>query len=219
MTTLYEPDSPAPRKPGRPRDADLEARRRAQILRAASQVFSAQGYATADVQAVADAIGAGKGTIYRYFPTKQDLFLAAVDDGLAELDGLMNALISDTASDPVQQLQAAIQTYLRFFARRPEMAELFIQERAAFGGKLAPRYFALKGDRDCDGKHDAFFARLAGTGRLRPIAPETFITVLGDLLYGTVLSNHLAGRPHDPDAQAAGICDVVLHGLLTPEAA
>jgi AcrR family transcriptional regulator len=206
------------RKPGRPRDAELEARRRAQILRAATQVFSSQGYATAEVQAVADAIGVGKGTVYRYFPTKQDLFLATVDDGLSELHGIMDALMLDDSVDPVQQLHRAVREYLHFFARRPEMAELFIQERAAFGGKLAPRYFVMQGDRDCDTKHDVFFQRLAASRRLRNIHPETFITVLGDLLYGTVLSNHLAARPHDPDAQAAGIADVVLHGLLHPEA-
>jgi AcrR family transcriptional regulator len=48
--------------------------------RCATSVFT-QGFATADVQEIANKTGVGKGTIYRYFPSKEELFLAAVDHG------------------------------------------------------------------------------------------------------------------------------------------
>ena len=79
-----------PRKAGRPPDAALRARRRTQILEAATAIFADQGFARADVQAIADRVEVGKGTVYRYFPTKETLFLAAVDYGmrcLKEADG------------------------------------------------------------------------------------------------------------------------------------
>ena len=77
------------RKPGRPRDPQLEARRKAQILDTAAKVFAGVGFAATDVQAIADRIGVGKGTVYRYFATKEVLFLAAVERGLAELTAEM----------------------------------------------------------------------------------------------------------------------------------
>ena len=44
---------------------------------------------------------------------------------------------------------------------------------------------------------------------------ERFFAVIGDLLYGTILTNLLTGRPADPTAQTNDVLDVVFHGVLT----
>lgn len=206
---------PAPtRKPGRPRDPDLEARRKAQILDTAAKVFAGFGFAATDVQVIADRLGVGKGTVYRYFPTKEALFFATVGRGLQELTDEMDALMAQPL-DPVDMLRRAIRAYLGFFHRRPEMAELFIQERAAFPHQHRPLYFANKDKGDTECQHAEFFRRLTGTGRVRPMPQERLYAVVGDLLYGTILTNLLSGRPADPDAQAADAADIILHGILT----
>ena len=202
------------RKPGRPKDPDLEARRKAEILAAAAPVFAAAGFASADVQDIADAVGVGKGTVYRYFPTKEALFLATVERGLGELSDEIDAIVADPTADPVEQVATAVRTYLAFFAGRPDMAELFIQERAAFRQHHRPLYFAK--DDEHEAMHRAIFDRLVATGRLRPIGMERFFAVLGDLLYGTILTNLLANRPADPAAQANDVLDVIFHGVLKP---
>jgi hypothetical protein len=38
---------------------------------------------------------------------------------------------------------------------------------------------------------------------------------MGDLLYGTILTNLLTNRPADPETQAEDVLDVILNGLLT----
>ena len=63
-------------------------------------------------------------------------------------------------------------------------------------------------------KHQAFFTRLVESGVIRPIPRERFFAVIGDLLYGTILTNLLTNRPNDPDTQAADVLDVILNGLL-----
>lgn len=204
-----------PRKPGRPRDPDLEARRRAEILAAAAEVFASAGFAATDVQVVADRLGVGKGTVYRYFPTKEALFLAAVEKGVEELHAEMDGVMAEDAVEPVELMARAIRAYLGFFRRRPEMAELFIQERAAFKDRHRPLYFATKDGDDCDAQHAAFYQRLTASGSVRPVPPERFFAVVGDLLYGTILTNLLTGRPADPDAQARDVLDVVLNGILS----
>jgi AcrR family transcriptional regulator len=205
----------APRKPGRPRDPDLEARRRTEILAAAADAFAEHGFAATDVQVIADRVGVSKGTVYRYYPTKETLFLAAVETGLDELSSEMDAIVADPAEDPVAQVARAIRTYLAFFARRPEMAELFIQERASFPHHHRPLYFTVKDGDDRKCRHRELFERLVATGKVRPMPQDRFFAVIGDLLYGTILTNLLTGRPADPDAQAADVLDVVCHGILT----
>jgi hypothetical protein len=44
---------------------------------------------------------------------------------------------------------------------------------------------------------------------------ERFFAVVGDLLYGTILTNLLTGRPADPESQARDVADVILNGILT----
>src|SRR4051794_29220948 len=102
------------RGPGRPRDAALVERRREEILDTAAVVFARHGYPNTDVQFVADELGLAKGTIYRYFPSKQELFLAAVDRGVRLLWQTVDAAF-DASADPLDQVAACVRAYLRYF--------------------------------------------------------------------------------------------------------
>jgi AcrR family transcriptional regulator len=203
------------RSPGRPEDPALKARREGEILAAAATLFAQRGYADTQMQTIADHLGVGNGTVYRYFRTKEALFLATVERGLAELTAEMDAIIG-ADGEPFDQMRQAVRAYLRFFHRRPEMAELFIQERAAFRHHHRPLYFASKDEDDC--KHAEFFARLRAAGLVREMPAERFFDVIADLLYGIVLTNLLTGRPADPDAQADDVLDVILNGVLSDAA-
>ncbi len=200
------------RKPGRPRDPELEGRRKAQILDTAARVFATFGFANTQVQTIANHLGIGNGTVYRYFPTKEQLFLSAVERGLDELKAEMDAVMA-RPHEGVELIRVAVRTYLAFFHRRPEMAELFIQERAAFPHHHRPLYFATKDD-EIECKHAAFFNHLVESGVIRTIPQERFFAVIGDLLYGTILTNLLTDRRPNPDAQADDVLGVVLNGLL-----
>jgi AcrR family transcriptional regulator len=59
--------------------------RSAEILGAARKVFALKGFSDATMDEIAAAAGIAKGTIYLYFPTKRDIYLAALKEGLTEL--------------------------------------------------------------------------------------------------------------------------------------
>lgn len=77
----------AKRQPGRPCDKALQQRRCEAILKVAAGLFARHGYTATDVQWIADALRISKGTVYRYFPSKEKLFLAAVERGIHRLHG------------------------------------------------------------------------------------------------------------------------------------
>lgn len=78
--------------------ARADARRnRARILAAAQEVFAERG-ASAATDEVARRAGVAIGTVFRHFPTKQDLLAAILKDLLARLMEEVNALIA--ADDP-----------------------------------------------------------------------------------------------------------------------
>lgn len=199
------------KRPGRPRDEQLTARRRDEILDVAARLFARRGFANTDVQVVADEVGIGKGTVYRYFPTKRELFLAAVDRGMRRLTEYIDA--SKTAEDPLEQIEQVIRAYLHFYEANPEFVELLIQERAEFRDRPRPTYFEY---RDANAqKFEAIHRELVANGRIRYVPFETVTDVVGDLMYGTMFTNYFAGRRRSLDEQADEMLELVLVGLLS----
>ncbi len=197
---------------GRPKDESLPERRREQILDAATAVFAQDGYPNTDIQVVADRLGLSKGTVYRYFPSKRELFFAAVDRGLRRLHEAVTAA-ADPVADVLDRLAVAVRTYLAFFKGCPELVELLIQERAEFRDREKSVYFEHRDARI--GPWRGQLQDLIAAGRLRDAPVERIVDVVGDLLYGTMFTNHFAGRHKPHEAQAADILDIVFRGILS----
>ncbi|WP_448205572.1 TetR/AcrR family transcriptional regulator [Azospirillum sp. sgz302134] len=66
-------------------------KRRETILAAAAALFAERAYADVQVDEVAKAAGVGKATLYRYFPSKEDLYLESLGRALDELDDRLDA--------------------------------------------------------------------------------------------------------------------------------
>lgn len=67
--------TPAPRRRGRPRDPATDAK----IIDAAAELLRARGFERMTVDDVAAAAGVGKATVYRRWPSKEDLAVAAME--------------------------------------------------------------------------------------------------------------------------------------------
>src|SRR5437867_3971516 len=103
------------KKVRRPTGDALWVSRQEQILEAAARLFAKHGYADADTQLLADELGVGKGTLYRYFPSKKALFLAAADRVMRQMRERIDERIQDIV-DPLDRIAVAIRTFLAFFA-------------------------------------------------------------------------------------------------------
>src|SRR5205809_668753 len=109
-----------PRKRGRPPKPGLAESRREQILAAATELFAREGFAQTDLQQVADALGIGKGTVYRYFPSKRARWRPMYDGLIAS--GVLREV-------PVERIMDAISAvvygamFTNFFLGRTQNAE------------------------------------------------------------------------------------------------
>ena len=186
--------------------------RREEILDAATELFAEHGDTECLTQVVAEKLGIGKGTIYRHFPSKRDLFLAAADRVMVRLGTRIEESVSKL-QDPIDQWCEAVRCFLQFFAEHPEYVELLIQERAQFKNRSRPSYFEHR-ERNIQ-RWREIFKSLISAGRIRDIAPDRITDVVGDLLYGTIFLNYFAVRESSPEVQAANILDVVLSGILS----
>lgn len=95
----------------------IRAERRAQILDAARQVFSEKGFSEARVSDVAARAGVSQGTIYWYFDSKDDLFMATFE---AWIEG---ALLPTFAEIAASQISASEKLYRCSHATAQMMAQ------------------------------------------------------------------------------------------------
>lgn len=94
--------------PNRP---ERVARRRAEILAAAQDVFLRKGYEAAGIADIAGKLGIGHGTFYRYFDNKRDIGLAVLDRVIEQLAAA--ALSEDPeASDDLDAYRAQVRRIL-----------------------------------------------------------------------------------------------------------
>ena len=70
-------------QPDRPLRADA-ARNRARVLEVAYETFAAEGLSV-PIDEIARRAGVGAGTVYRHFPTKDDLYRAVVEDRITNI--------------------------------------------------------------------------------------------------------------------------------------
>lgn len=101
-----------------------ESKRR-EILSAALRVFSERRFHEVLIEDVAATAGVGKGTIYRYFDTKDDLYFSTI---LYGFDALSEELEKSLASDssPVARLERIAREVIAYFSSRGDLA-LFLQ--------------------------------------------------------------------------------------------
>ena len=137
------PDAPAaPAAPRRAQRADAERNRRL-VLDAAAAVFAERGL-EAGVAEIAQRAGVGTATVFRRFPTKQDLIVAVVDARICDMGDQLDAAQADP--DPWAGVVTALEAIARTQARDRGLFE-------AIGS-------AVSGDEHLHARHVELMGRL-----------------------------------------------------------
>src|SRR5438874_12310173 len=93
------------------------------MLDVAARLFGTQHFHEVRMDDVATEAGVGKGTIYRYFEDKDELYLALLDRAGSRLSERMNAGIA-AADTPIAKLDALTAAVLEFFDEQPHVFDL-----------------------------------------------------------------------------------------------
>lgn len=139
-----------PRKRGRGRPAATEAEvaaRKRQIVEAAFEVFTTQGYHDTAIADIAAHVGTGHGTIYRYFDNKRDLLDHVVDFGVERaLDSLSVDELSTATSKAnfrVQVTRLLDSLFTELVDPDPRLPRLLVLEAAAIDGEMLLRLLGM----------------------------------------------------------------------------
>jgi AcrR family transcriptional regulator len=209
----------------RPQQAGTRSRRKearpTEIVSAALTLFVARGLGATKLEDVAKAAGIAKGTIYLYFPTKEDLFRAVVrQELLPALERIEIAAAAHTGSSAdilrllagrfVEIMESDIGGIPKLVVSEagnfPEIARFYADEVVARGLRL----------------FDGVLRRGIARGEIRPVETAEVVPifigpVLLMLLWRHSVGRHVAPR-FDPRAVIATHLDILLRGLA-PDAA
>ncbi len=111
----------ADNKPRLPRDE-----RRAQLLSAALEVFTAAGYHSAAMDEIADRAGVSKPVLYQHFPSKLELYLAVLDIHIDSLVFEIQKAIASTAEN-ANRVRATVVAYFNFIDSEGEAFRLLFE--------------------------------------------------------------------------------------------
>jgi AcrR family transcriptional regulator len=180
-----------------PRKLRADAKRnRERILEVAKQVFTRRG-AEASMDEIAKRAGIGPGTLYRHFPTRDDL-LAAVY--ISEVEKLAEAQRKFSAELPPQEaLRAWLLVFIDYIAAKKIIAPAL---NAMAGGPS--RVFQQSG-RVMEAAANALASRAVANKEMRPdIDPMDMLRAI----YGV----SSAGATEDWPAKARQLVDILIRG-------
>jgi AcrR family transcriptional regulator len=190
------PSATAPRRRGRkPPSDELIERRRTEIIEAAFEVFASRGYTAAGIADIAERLGMGHGTFYRYFKNKRDILDAVVDYGVERMVGeleLETATPPNTLDEFKDQLRGIGERLFALLDAEPALGQIVLLEATSIDDEMTARVlglmdtFAALGAGFLQGGVSAGFVRsdvdIASLGRAITglVLPGLFMAVRGE---------------------------------------
>jgi AcrR family transcriptional regulator len=107
-----------------PRREEKKAQSRRRILDAAREVFFRDGFMAANLDEVAEKAGVAKGTLYRYFESKAELYVAVLAHNGAIFEEKMRATLQPGLSPP-EQIRRIARFYFDHYVENRDYFQIF----------------------------------------------------------------------------------------------
>jgi AcrR family transcriptional regulator len=172
------------------------------VLRAARELFAERG-ADVTMEEVARHAGVGVGTIYRRFPSKEQLFAAVSHEACA----LTRDTIQAACSATLDKLRALVLVQYRRSQRLAMLIELRPTDGNAYGepAELYDTLRSLLADVICEAQ---------SRGQIRAGDPAVLAALVLELLTPRAFQNVARVAGGSPEVVAERMVDFVLHGLV-----
>ncbi len=199
------------------RKEKIATQRRQQILDAAQDVFIKAGFASARTAEIARAAGVAEGTIYNYFPSKRELFIAVIKNFIitmpllelidkmpkGNIEVVFKSILQNrfelAESEPVSQMPSLIGE----IQRDPELKALWIEQF------IQPFLSRM----------EVVYRFMADSGKFRRLEPVIAVRTVGGMILGFIMLKIMEGEASplnrlSRDEVAEGVVNLMFHGLL-----
>ena len=185
---------------------------------AAVQQFSRTGYEAAAVNDICQSAGVSKGAFYHHFPSKQQLFLAIIEDWLKTIDAQLFTQAGDVGNVPQSLNRMAKMLGFVFEAasgQLPMFLEFMVQasrDQAVWDATIAPY-------RRYQGLFEEMIEKGQGEGSIRPeVNAQTTSWVLISLAVGILLQGVIDPNMADWNEVTRSGVQMILESIQRREA-
>lgn len=141
-----------------------------EVLTTAIRVMSERGYSATSMRLIADHVGMLKGSLYHYFPSKEDLLLEILEESHTQLQDI-GARVAATEPEPLAHLLAYLRASSLWYLANVDRANIFFTDRRNLTGE---RYeSAMRLGREFESKIQSLVDAGCASGEIRgDLAPE-----------------------------------------------
>ena len=111
--------------------------RQQEIIDAAREEFVEKGYGAASIRDIALRCGMSMSALYHYYPGKQDLLKAILDEGVEAYFDACERALEHAGPDPAERLQVLVAATVLFRADHPVKSSIVTEERSLEPENLA----------------------------------------------------------------------------------
>jgi TetR/AcrR family transcriptional regulator len=124
--------------------------KRSRILSCAKKAFASSGYAGANINRIAEEAGVSVGSLYKYFRTKENLFLALIEKSHSLIETTIDSALSQKPGF-FERVEILLRAAVESSRADPESVRLYIacttEELSPLAGRLSNSIEAISAER------------------------------------------------------------------------
>ncbi|MFI1653966.1 TetR/AcrR family transcriptional regulator [Streptomyces sp. NPDC020472] len=191
---------------------------RTRIVDAARDLMRTAGLARTTTKEIAKAAGCSEAALYKYFSSKEELFLTVLNERLPQLGGLLGTLVADPGGRTVEEnlVEVARQAALFYEQTFPVVASLYAEPQLKRRHEEAMRTYGMGPHKPIEG----LAAYLRAEQRHGRLSPDADPVAAASLLLGACVQRSFAWqtspdrRPPDSlDDFARSLARTLLRGI------
>jgi AcrR family transcriptional regulator len=175
------------------KEKQTTTRRQGQILKAALEIFSRKGYAAATIPEIARLAGVAVGTIYIYYPSKRELFIATIKNLIIttplldlieklprepDSDLIFKRILQDRFDLTRNEAFSRMPSLMGEIQRDPELKALWVE-------KFIQPFMA---------QLDGMYRLMMASGKVRQMEPAVTVRAVGGLILGFLILRIMEGE-------------------------
>jgi AcrR family transcriptional regulator len=162
-----------------------------EILDAARKVFAEKGFSETTMDQVAECAGIAKGTLYLYFRSKRDIYMAALMEGIRSLNNDSRRKV-EAAAGVREKLRAFIETRVGYFEQHRDFFLIYHSEvgnlrvpQATHEGQMSELYLEQAQ------MLEEVLKQAAAAGEIRELRPDSTAFTVCDMTRGVIVQRLL----------------------------
>jgi len=164
------------------------------IIHCAAEIFSEREFHEVLTDDIAQRLGIGKGTIYRYFGSKEEVYLAAIGEGLKGLHAAVTTVLQQDAG-LAATVEAVVRTMVNYFWRQRDF--FVLMHRLEPKLKARERADWREYRTEVVGMIRRVIERAAGRGDISRVNARLAVEVLFGMIRGVCVYRAESDRPED----------------------